>query len=141
MSAIEPEKATRTLADLVCDAGGPDLKALLEAIRPEYGAVGSRDEDVSRRRRDIDATLELLAGPVQSSWTPVAEAMPESGEPLWLHTTYGKVIAGSKQWRQGWNPDYWETESGELNIGDVMHWMPRRRPAPPVVTDTQRSTR
>lgn len=141
MSANERAEATRTVADLVCEAGGPDLVTLLKTIRPQHGAVGSRDEDVSRRQRDIDATLELLAGPVQTSWTPAAQAMPESGEPLWLHTTYGKVIAGSKQWRQGWNPDYWETEDGELGIGDVTHWMPRRRPAPPVVTDTQGPTR
>ncbi len=137
MSAIEHEETARSLADLVCDAGGPDLVALLEAVRPQYGAVGSRDEDVSRRRRDIDATLELLAGPPPSSWTPVGEAWPESGEPLWVHTTYGKVVAGSKQWRQGWSPDYWETEDGELNFEDVTHWMPRRRPAPPVVSDRQ----
>lgn len=134
MSANAQTQPRKTVEDLVRQAGGPDLVALLKSIRPQHGAVGSRDEDVSRRQRDIDATLELLDRPAQSGWTEVSEAMPETGEKLWLYTSYGEVIAGTKRWRQGWSPDYWETDAGELSSDDVTHWMPRRLPAPPIVS-------
>jgi hypothetical protein len=132
MSAIEqPTPAYKNLADLIRHAGGPDLIALLKSIRPEYGAPGSRDQDVGRGQKEIDATVALLEGPAPAGWMAIGDAMAEEGDPLWLHTRYGKVIAGAKRWRQGWNPDYWETEDGELSFDEVTHWMRRLPPAAP----------
>ncbi|QYY33655.1 DUF551 domain-containing protein (plasmid) [Cupriavidus pinatubonensis] len=132
MSANESlDHPHETVAGMIRQAGGPDIVALLQSIRPEYGAPGSRDQDVSQRRKEIDAALALLERPAPDGWTAVSDAMPEEGDPLWLQTSYGKVIGGAKRWRQGWNPDYWETEDGELSVSEVTHWMPRRPPAPP----------
>ncbi|WP_432263510.1 DUF551 domain-containing protein [Cupriavidus sp. TMH.W2] len=135
MGASEQTPTGNTIADLVRQAGGPNLVSLLKSVRPQHGAVGSRDQDVSCRQRDVDEAIALLERPAPSGWTQVADAMPEEGEPLWLHITNGKVIAGAKRWRQGWSPDYWETEDGEHSIEDVTHWMPRRPPAAPIASE------
>ncbi|MGY2488278.1 hypothetical protein [Cupriavidus sp. CP313] len=141
MSEIEQEAlARKTVADLIRQAGATDLVVLLKSIRPQFGAVGSRDQDVSRQQREIDVALELLERPVRAdgvsgaqedSWTAITNGMPEEGDPLWLHISRGEVITGTKRWRQGWSPDFWETEDGELSFDAVTHWMPRRAPAPP----------
>ena len=44
----------------------PGLIDLLHSLRPKYGAVGSRDVDVTETRRQIDAALAMLAA-AQSS--------------------------------------------------------------------------
>ncbi|MES3022727.1 MAG: Lar family restriction alleviation protein [Pseudomonadota bacterium] len=54
--------AARTPAAPVVDAEG--LIALLESIRPNYGAVGSRDVDVTAQRSRIDAAIAMLRAPV-----------------------------------------------------------------------------
>jgi len=42
-------------------AAGGELVELLRAIRPNYGAVGSRDVDVTAQRNRIDRAIELLS--------------------------------------------------------------------------------
>lgn len=41
-----------------------ELVELLKAIRPSYGAVGSRDVDVAAQQRRIDRAIELLSASI-----------------------------------------------------------------------------
>jgi hypothetical protein len=54
-------------------ASAEDLIDLLRDIRPEYGAVGSRDVDVTEKRQKIDAAIVLL-----SAAQPVASVQPDT---------------------------------------------------------------
>lgn len=66
------------------------LIELLKAIRPEYGAVGSRDIDVARQQKQVDAAIAMLSAPQAS--TPVSltgNSTPESfAVPEWMPTLY-----------------------------------------------------
>jgi hypothetical protein len=66
------------------------LIALLQAIRPEFGAVGSRDVDVRAQRDRIDAAIPMLAhiaSPYQARVQP------------WLMQCFGAMIAGDREER------------------------------------------
>lgn len=56
-----------------------ELAALLQAIRPKYGVVGSRDVDVAAQQRHIDRAIELLAAPVATTTMPARLLYDESG--------------------------------------------------------------
>jgi hypothetical protein len=78
-----------------------ELIALLQEIRPEFGAVGSRDVDVRAQRDRIDAAIPALAAlatPFQARVQP------------WLMACFGAMIAGDREER---NHRFFE-EAGEL---------------------------
>ncbi len=63
------------------------------------------------------------------NWISVEKQMPEDYERVILYTKWNSCHFGKKEWKQGHNPDYWETDNGDLNMNDVTHWQPL--PPPP----------
>lgn len=81
-----------------------ELIELLQAIRPKYGAVGSRDVDVTAQRERIDRAIVLLSIPngeqaaalgahALYAWLPLepTEAMVHAAEDLPVPRMFGKV--------------------------------------------------
>jgi hypothetical protein len=86
------------------EAPQADLVELLKAIRPNYGAVGSRDVDVTAQRERIDRAIVLLSIPngeqaaalgahALYAWLPLepTEAMVHAAEDLPAPRMFGKV--------------------------------------------------
>lgn len=59
---------------------GDDLVELLRSIRPEFGAVGSRDVDVRAQQQRIDKAIALLAPQSSEKEDQVIAAKPAQGE-------------------------------------------------------------
>ncbi len=56
-----------------------ELAELLRAIRPKYGAVGSRDADVAAQQKRIDRAIELLVTPAADPARPALPRYDDSG--------------------------------------------------------------
>jgi hypothetical protein len=57
-----------------------ELIALLQEIRPNYGDIGSRDVDTTKRRKQLDRATELLSG-IDDVVLQVAESLCDANQP------------------------------------------------------------
>lgn len=71
-------------------------------------------------------------------WMPISlatiKALSQSDEPtVWLYHTQRGVLLGRYEWRQGWDPDRFLTDGGDVHALDPQftHFMPYARPSPP----------
>lgn len=79
-------------------AGLTDVVALLQEIRPQFGAPGTRDVDVRAQQKRIDCALGILAqaapSAVGTEWQEISTA-PWSDDLIWLMK--GDSIDGPKR--------------------------------------------
>jgi hypothetical protein len=72
-----------------------------------------------------------------TQWVPVTQALlneqhPWLYETMWIAMKDGRVLTGHYEWRQGWNPDRFNTADGYDEWAfDASHVMPLMKPTHP----------